>query len=92
VIAYAGDLTSLYVEAYAFEESLGVVSPTGEQLPPERVVAMLRDYLLSLPADRFPSIHRAIDDLFAGGPDDRFEFGLDVIVRGLSTYARSSPA
>ncbi len=91
VIAYAGDLTSLYVGAYAFEESLGVASPTGERLPPEQIVAMLREYLLSLPVDRFPHVHRAIDDLFAGGADDRFEFGLDIIVRGLSTYAHAVP-
>jgi AcrR family transcriptional regulator len=91
VIAYAGDLTSLYVEAYAFEESLGVASPTGERLPAEQVVGMLREYLLSLPVDRFPHVHRAIDELFAGGPDDRFEFGIDVIIRGLSTYAHSTP-
>jgi AcrR family transcriptional regulator len=87
VIAYTADLTSLYVAAYAFEESLGVASPTGEPLPPEQIVAMLREYLLSLPIDRFPHVHRAIDDLFAGDADDRFEFGIDVIVRGLSTYA-----
>jgi AcrR family transcriptional regulator len=90
VIAYAADLTTLYVEAYAFEESLGVASPTGENLPPDQIVAMLREYLLGLPVERFPHIHRAIDDLFSGGPDDRFEFGVDVIVRGLASYA--SPA
>jgi hypothetical protein len=88
VIAYLGDLASLYVGAYAFEESLGVASPTGEDLPPEQIVAMLRGYLLSLPADRFPHTHRAIGELFAGDPDERFEFGLDVIVRGIGTYAR----
>jgi AcrR family transcriptional regulator len=87
VIAYAGDLTSLYVQAYAFEESLGVASPTGEPLPAEQIVAMLRDYLLSLPSDRFPQVHRALDVLFAGDHDARFEFGIDLIVRGLGTYA-----
>jgi TetR/AcrR family transcriptional regulator, tetracycline repressor protein len=88
VIAYLGDLLALYVGAYAFEESLGVASPTGEPLPPEQIVAMLRAYLLSLPADRFPHTHRAIGDLFAGDPDQRFELGLDVILRGIGTYAR----
>lgn len=91
MIAYVGDLTSLYVEAYAFEESLGVASPTGEPLPAEQIVAMLRDYLLSLPGDRFPHVRRAIDDLFAGDPDERFEFGIDLIVRGISTYATPDP-
>jgi hypothetical protein len=89
VIAFAADLTSLYVEAYAFEESLGVASPTGEELPPEQIVTMLREYLLSLPPARFPHVHRMIDVLFAGTPDERFEFGLDIILRGLSTYAES---
>jgi AcrR family transcriptional regulator len=92
VIAYIGDLASLYVGAYAFEESLGVASPTGEDLPPERIVAMVSDYLLSLPADRFPHVHRAIGDLFGGDADERFEFGLDILVRGIGTYARPGAA
>jgi AcrR family transcriptional regulator len=88
VIAYVGDLTGLYVEAYAFEESLGIASPTGEDLPPDQIVRMLREYLLSLPATTVPHVHRAIDELFAGDLDERFEFGIDLIVRGISTYAR----
>jgi AcrR family transcriptional regulator len=90
VIAYLGDLASLYVGAYAFEESLGLASPTGEDLPAETIVAMFRDYLLSLPADRFPHVHRAIDDIFGGDSDARFEFGIDVILRGIGTYAQRS--
>jgi AcrR family transcriptional regulator len=87
VIAYVGDIAALYVGAYAFEESLGVASPTGQDLPPEQIVAMFRDYLLSLPAEQFPHVHRAIGDLFGGDPDERFEFGLDLLIRGISTYA-----
>jgi hypothetical protein len=34
VIAYLGDMFSLYVGAYAFEETVGVASPTGEDPPP----------------------------------------------------------
>jgi len=87
-IAYFADLLNLYVGAFAFEESLGLASPTGEDLPFEQIVAMLRTYLLSLPGERFPYVQRAIDDLFAGGHDERFAFGLDLLLRGLSTYAR----
>jgi AcrR family transcriptional regulator len=90
VIALMADLLSLYVGAYAFEESLGLASPTGEDLPPEQIVAMFRDYLLSLPADQFPHIHRAIDDLFGGDLDERFEFGMDILLRGIGTYTRPS--
>lgn len=92
VIAYLGDLAALYVGAYAFEESLGLASPTGEDLPPEQIVAMFRDYLAGLPADRFPHLHRAVGLLFGGDADERFEFGLDVIIRGIATYARTDAA
>lgn len=88
VIAYLGDLIGLYIGAFAFEESLGLASPTGEDLPPEDIVSMLRDYLLSLPADRFPHTVGAVDLLMGGDLEDRFEFGLDIIVRGVETYAR----
>ena len=43
----------------------------------------------SLPPDRFPNTVSAADVLMGGGdPDERFEFGLDVIVRGIETFAR----
>jgi AcrR family transcriptional regulator len=86
VIAYIGDFASLYVGAYAFEESLGLASPTGEDLPPEQVVQMFRDYVASLPADRFPQTKGAIDLLFGGDGDERFEFGLELMIRGIETY------
>jgi AcrR family transcriptional regulator len=84
-VALFGDLAGLYVGAYAFEESLGLASPTGEDLPPEQVLAMLEDYWASLPKDRFPHTLALVDRLFEGGPDERFEFGLDVLVRGLES-------
>jgi hypothetical protein len=92
VIAYIGDLASLYVGAYAFEESLGLASPTGEALPTEQIMGMFRDYVQSLPADRFPHVHRAVGHLFGGDADERFEFGLDVLVRGIRSYAQPATA
>lgn len=85
-IAYICDLFGLYIGAFTFEESLGVASPTGEDLPPDEIVAMFRDYMLSLPAERFPHLHRAAGEIFDTDVDARFEFGLDLIVRGLRTY------
>lgn len=86
---FSGDLMSLYVGAFAFEESLGLASPTGEDLPPEQIIGMLRRFVGSLPEDRFPQTRGAADLLFAGDTDDRFEFGLDLLVRGLATFATS---
>jgi TetR/AcrR family tetracycline transcriptional repressor len=86
VIAYAGDLLSLYVGAYAFEESLGPPSPTGEPLAAEQLATMFREYLQSLPTTQFPHVHRVAGLLFAGDADARFEFGMEVLVRGIESY------
>ena len=86
-IAYFGDLVSLYVGAFAYEESLPPGSPTGEDLSPDEIVALFKDYFRSLPEDRFPNTRRTVDLLFSGDRDGRFEFGLDVMLRGLATYA-----
>jgi AcrR family transcriptional regulator len=86
VVAYCGDLLSLYVGAYAFEESLGPPSPTGEPLSAEQIGDMFREYLKSLPPEQFPHVHRTAGLLFAGNADDRFEFGMDVLIRGIESY------
>ncbi len=83
--ALAGDLLALYVGAYAYEESLPF-NPPGDA-PPEQIGRMIRDYFVSLPPDRFPNTVALADELIAGGPDERFEFGLEVIVRGLAAEA-----
>ena len=87
VIALIGDLAGLYVGAHAFEESLGLASPTGEDQSPQQIVEMLKEWTRSLPEERFPITRSVADLLFEADPDERFEFGMDVIVRGLATYA-----
>jgi AcrR family transcriptional regulator len=86
VIAYLGDLFGLYVGAFTFEESLGP-APAGPGVPPEEFVAMLKDYVMTLPADRFPHTRRAVDLIFGGDRDDRYAFGIDLMLRGLESYA-----
>jgi TetR/AcrR family tetracycline transcriptional repressor len=49
---------------------------------------MVRGYFASLPADRLPNVLATLDELFSGDADERFELGLDVILRGLASYAR----
>lgn len=90
VIAYLGDFFGLYVGAYAFEASLGMVSPTGEAMPPAEIVKMLRDYVQSLPPERFPHVVRSADMLFDGTREDRWDFGVELMIRGLESFARDS--
>jgi hypothetical protein len=58
-------------------------------MPPEQIVGMLRDYLLSLPEDRYPNTRRAADLLLNPDDETRFAFGIETIIRGLETYAES---
>jgi AcrR family transcriptional regulator len=81
VIAYAADMFALYVGAFAFEESIS--AGPGEQATPEQ----LGEYFRSLPPADFPTIARLADDLVAGGPDERFEFAIELLVRGLEAMA-----
>jgi tetracycline repressor-like protein len=45
---------------------------------------MMRDHLTGLPADRFPNLVALASVMFTGDADDRFEFGLDLLVLGLA--------
>jgi AcrR family transcriptional regulator len=89
VAGLVGDLLGLYIGAFAYEETLGFSSPDGKDRPVHEIVAMIHGYFASLPPDRFPNTVAMADALVAGGPDERFEFGLDVIIRGLASYLPS---
>ncbi len=89
IAAYAGDLLGLYLGATGYELALPpMTSPTGEPLTPEQSMAMVRDYFASLPPDQFPDVVAVVDELVGGDPEERFELGLDVILRGLASYAK----
>ncbi|HEX7099263.1 MAG TPA: TetR/AcrR family transcriptional regulator [Acidimicrobiia bacterium] len=81
VVAYAGDLGALLVGAYVFEESVEEANSDPE------MYAMVADYMLNLPSEMFPNIAAMGPALFEGGPDERFDFLIDVFVAGLAAVA-----
>jgi AcrR family transcriptional regulator len=83
VIAYATDMFALYVGAFAYEEGLRVPALGDETATPEQ----LAEYYRSLPPDRFPNLVGLADDLTAGDADERFEFGIELLARGLEAMA-----
>jgi AcrR family transcriptional regulator len=84
IAALAGDLIHLYVDAFAYEECLGIPSPTGAD---GDWVGAMRSYLASLPPDRFPNITELADEITAGSRDERFEFGLEILIGGLAAHS-----
>ena len=91
VAAYIGDLAGLYVGGFAYEEESMTGPGAGDQAAgnggQEQIVAWLR----GLPADRFPRTVALADRLMSGSLDDRFEWGLDIIVRGVASFLDHPP-
>jgi AcrR family transcriptional regulator len=86
VIALASDLLSQYVNIDAYEGSL---FEQRVQREPEYFNAIF-DYFRALPADRFPHFASLTESMVAEDDDARFEFGIDVLVRGLASYSGRS--
>jgi AcrR family transcriptional regulator len=89
VIAFGVDLLALYANATAYEESIYLAEgATPEQLA--AYVEQMRSYFASLPPDRFPNVISMAGPLTAGEGDERFEFGLEVLIRGLAAMGEDS--
>ncbi len=82
VIAYAADMFALYVGGFAFEESAET-----EPVAPEQI----RAYWESLPREQFPNLSELATELTAGDNEERFEFALELLVRGLEAMASHRP-
>jgi AcrR family transcriptional regulator len=82
--AWAIDMFMLYITAVAFEESVqGASSWTPEEV--ETFVGGMRTFLQGLPTDRYPITVALAGALTAGAnPDERFEFGLEILLGGLA--------
>ena len=87
VAAFVGDLGGLYVGAIAYEQDVTPLAGPGAA----DFIAQFTAWMRSLPADRFPNTLAMADTLMAGSADDRFEWGLDVIIRGLASYLKDPP-
>jgi TetR/AcrR family tetracycline transcriptional repressor len=85
VAAFVGDLGSLYVAAFAYEQDITPVAEPGE------FAAQAGAWLKSLPGEEFPNTVAVADLMVAGGGTDRFEWGLDVLIRGFASYLTAPP-
>lgn len=85
IAAWFVDRLGLFIDADAFEGTMWVSRhKAGRDM--ETYLGQIRDYFAVLPADRFPNIVSMVDTMMTGGNEQRFEFGLDLLVRGLASY------
>ena len=90
--AYAADILPLYATSVAFEDSLWA-ERFGSMAPEDHApfIEQLKGYFQSLPADQFPNLNGMADVLTRNEGDERFEFGLDLLVRGLQSLTAEKP-
>ena len=90
-VAWAVDVVGSFVAATAIETAEHVNLQRDGGDPAEYYDRVFR-YFAQLPADRFPVTAALVPVLTKGDGDDRFAFGLDLIVRGLAAHADEARA
>lgn len=93
VAAWMIDRLSLYIVADAYEGSLFRVRgrEDGKQDAAE-YFRQIAAYYRSLPADLFPAFTAHVAELTRGDDEERFEFGLDILLSGLARFGRAGGA
>jgi AcrR family transcriptional regulator len=96
VAAWFCDLISLYTGAVAVEETIWVqraqaAGLKGEQADFEAMDEQIASYMESLPVDQFPLMSSLARVMTNGDGEQRFEFGLSVLVAGLKAVSAEAP-
>ena len=81
VIAYSVDVLALYATSTAYEES---VFASREGQDAEAYIDEAHAYFRTLPPEEFPHTADLAAELTRCEGDERFEFGLDALVRGIA--------
>jgi AcrR family transcriptional regulator len=84
-VALGLDQLTLYVSAEAFEEGLMEQGMTTEDV--QRYYDEVHEFYRRLPADRFPVLASIATDMTGPDGEERFEFGLDVLIAGLESMS-----
>lgn len=90
IAAWGLDRLALYIASDAYEGSLYLIKQGNSGQPMDKWVdeyfGQVEAYMRSLPAGRFPYIAGHVDEMVGGGGDERFLFGLDLLIAGIASY------
>lgn len=82
-VAWSVDVVGLYVAANAIEGALHV-----DEKDAAEYFTRVGRYFASLPPDRYPTTVALLPALMTGDGEERFRFGLDLLVGGLAALAK----
>lgn len=85
--AYALDALMLYVTGVVAEEAMRIHAAGDSVRAKEDILTRVHSYYAALPPERFPMLTGMIAEMTRDVGDERFEFGLDLMVKGLAAHA-----
>jgi AcrR family transcriptional regulator len=85
-VAWAVDVIGMFVTANAVEDTV-TADLAREGRDPQEYYDQVHRYFAGLPADRFPVTAALVPQLMTGTGDERFRFGLELLVGGLAALA-----
>lgn len=77
--AWFADLLALVGTAQAVEDRLNSAGP-------DEAMAGMGEYISSLPRNQFPHLTSVAQEMATGGPNARFEFSVELLLRGIETF------
>lgn len=87
----AGDVISTFIDGFALQESMWEAR---RQEAGERSWADMREtlylYFRDLPPERFPNLTSLGDLMLVSTNDERFDLGIEIIIRGLASFAEEA--
>ncbi|MEV8633470.1 TetR/AcrR family transcriptional regulator [Streptosporangium sp. NPDC051023] len=93
----AGDVISTFMNGFALEESMWesrrqessdrAWDQESDEESWEKIKATLESYFRDLPPDRFPNLVALSGTLLEKSNDERFDLGIEIIIRGLASFA-----
>jgi AcrR family transcriptional regulator len=86
VACYFGDLLGRYIDASVLDDH--GTAPGGKGPEHDEMMSMVVDYFGSLPESRYPNLVSMVRSgaMFSMDNERRFEMGMDIILRGVSSY------
>ena len=85
-VAWAIDVVGMFVTANAVEDAV-TADLARKGRDPQEYYDQVHRYFAELPAARFPVTALLVPQLMAGTGDERFRFGLELMVGGLAALA-----